>query len=249
MPDKRLSPTYYNKMMFAKQYLKGSNVLLDVGCGEGGYFYMYKELGIKYTGIDPDASVLRRHEPVKIASAEDIPFRSSSFDTVVCMDVLEHAKDPDDAMSEIRRVLMPGGKLIISVANARYPASYDLLNAILRPFGRHMRIGYWAWGHRRLYLREDFRNLLQSNGFCIEHMEEYTHGFVTAFMSYLPYFSVHVAAPVIKKFGMKNSGIDVSGKPLEHGMFFRLLNTLNIVDKKYFGRTHGLTICALARKR
>jgi hypothetical protein len=46
----------------------------------------------------------------------------------------------------------------------------------------------------------------------------------------------------------KSSAIEVSGKLIESGIVFKLSNWLNSVDKKYFGKTHGLTICVIAKK-
>jgi SAM-dependent methyltransferase len=253
MPDKRLSPVYYNKMMFASGQLRGSKRLLDVGCGEGGYFHMYRRLGIRYAGIDPDASVLKKGESVKVADAESIPFASGSFDTVVCMDVFEHAGDPERAISEIHRVLKRGGKLVASVPSARYPWTYDPLNAAIRLIsgGRwHLRLGMWSWGHKRLYRREDFLGLLETGGFRAEKVEETTHGFVTSFISYIPYLSVHLISPALSRIGMKKtSKISVSGRPLESGPVFRIFNFLNRLDSKHFSMTHGVNICVAAVKR
>jgi 2-polyprenyl-6-hydroxyphenyl methylase / 3-demethylubiquinone-9 3-methyltransferase len=249
MPDKRLSPGYYNKMTFAQSHLRCSRRVLDVGCGEGGYFYMDREMCIKYSGIDPDASVVKKGHPVKVAGAESIPYASGSFDTVVCMDVIEHVENPEKAVSEIARVLESKGKLIMSVPNARFPFTYDPINALLRIFNSHIPIGLWSWGHRRLYHREDVIRLLESQGFEVRLIEERTHGFVSLFVGYIPYFSVYWVSPIMKKLGMKKAKIEVSGRPMGKGIAFKFFNSINKFDGKIFGRTHGVTICLLARKR
>lgn len=249
MPDKRLSPVYYNKMKFAEDHIHGSKKLLDVGCGEGGYFFLYKEMGISYDGIEPDESIIKPGEPVKVAVAEKIPFPQASFDTIICMDVMEHVNDPKKAMEEIRRVMKPHGKLVISVPSARYPFTYDPINALLRLFGRHINgFGMWGWGHRRLYKREDIIRLLESCGFRIKHTEEITHGFVAFFLSYVPWFSVHVLAPLVMRLGIKKTKINVTGKPIQGGIFFKLISVINLMDQKYFSKTHGITICVIASK-
>lgn len=47
-----------------------------------------------------------------LAAAEDLPFLDASFDAVICVNVLEHVKDPFRAASELMRVLKPGGELM-----------------------------------------------------------------------------------------------------------------------------------------
>lgn len=248
MPDKRLSMNYYNKMLFVQMHLDNSKELLDVGCGEGGYFHMYDDHKIRYKGIDIDSSVLKTEKQVKLASAEKIPFPNNTFDIVVCMDVIEHVENDRAAISEIHRVLKTKGKLLLSVPNARYPITYDPLNALLRSFGRHINIGVWAWGHKRLYRRDEIKKLLKPY-FYLEHIEEVTHAFASSFMTYLPYLSFYVVAPIMKRLGLaKKQKIRVSPKPIEKTSIFRFINFLNNLDKKHFSNTYGLTICAVARK-
>lgn len=94
--------------------------ILDYGCGTGGHNPRLRRRG-DYTGID----IL----PENIAYAETqytgtflvvepgarLPFPDASFDEVHCYDVLEHVEDIKHSVSEIGRVLMPGGTVHVTV--------------------------------------------------------------------------------------------------------------------------------------
>jgi SAM-dependent methyltransferase len=82
--------------------------VLNIGAG-GEIAELLQSLGIRNVSIDinPDRG------PDRVASVEDMNcFSDSSFNVVFCIDVLEHVKAPATAISEIRRVLGPGGILI-----------------------------------------------------------------------------------------------------------------------------------------
>jgi len=57
------------------------------------------------------------------ASADHLPFRDQSFAVIVCTEVLEHTRSPEQVLKELRRVLQPGGKLLLSVPFA-FPIHY-----------------------------------------------------------------------------------------------------------------------------
>lgn len=75
------------------------------GCPSYGRFFPNK------VGID-----IKNGSGVDIvASVYDIPFKDGEFDIVLCMSVLEHLEIPSRAISEMKRVLKPGGRVIVSV--------------------------------------------------------------------------------------------------------------------------------------
>jgi SAM-dependent methyltransferase len=73
--------------------------------------------GCTYVGLDYPTTVSKGYpgHPDVFGDAQKQPFRSSSFDTVLMMDVLEHLPTPDQAISEICRSLKSGGRLILQV--------------------------------------------------------------------------------------------------------------------------------------
>jgi len=92
--------------------------MLDAGCGTG---LNLAGMPAGSVGIDlnpRNLELVRRRLPHQVAvegDIEDMPFEDESFNTVVCTEVLEHVPYPEKALSEIGRVLRPGGVLIGSV--------------------------------------------------------------------------------------------------------------------------------------
>ena len=99
--------------------LPGGKTLLDVGCGTGGL--LAKVDGWRAQGIDVSLHAIRHCrerglQAVQVASAQDLPFADESFDVVTCLDVLYHEDvEEDRALSEMVRVLRPGGWLVFNV--------------------------------------------------------------------------------------------------------------------------------------
>jgi SAM-dependent methyltransferase len=102
--------------------LLGKHVL-DVGCGYGGRTVYYAEVcgAGSVHGVEIDARKVERcrrfaeergssKTKFSVGRAENLPFPDDSFDAVISFDVLEHCQDPRLAVTEITRVLRPGGK-------------------------------------------------------------------------------------------------------------------------------------------
>lgn len=93
---------------------------LDVGCGEGRFCRMLRKQGVHATGIDPTPALLtaaRAKDPHGVyleAAAESIPFPDHSFDLLVSYLTLIDIPDLHAAISEMARVLKPGGTLLIA---------------------------------------------------------------------------------------------------------------------------------------
>jgi SAM-dependent methyltransferase len=89
----------------------GPDVLL-LGCGDGGEVPYLTRLGFNPTGFD----VRRSDSTDFLADAHRIPLEDESYDVVISMQVLEHLHAPWVAVSEVARVLRPGGCFLGSVA-------------------------------------------------------------------------------------------------------------------------------------
>jgi SAM-dependent methyltransferase len=89
----------------ASKLLKGT--VLDLGSAESPYsFLVGRRLAVDIRPF-PEVKVL--------ADANSLPFKDSSFSSVLCTELLEHVLRPDMVVSEIYRVLFPGGILVLTV--------------------------------------------------------------------------------------------------------------------------------------
>ncbi len=98
--------------------------VLDVACGLGGQLALLRERGWDAWGLDASMALARhiqrrfeRDAPVVVAVAEALPFRSGSFDRIVCQGSLDHFPQPRAFMREVARVLKPNGHAIIGISN------------------------------------------------------------------------------------------------------------------------------------
>ncbi|MBY0340736.1 MAG: methyltransferase domain-containing protein [Rhodocyclaceae bacterium] len=91
-----------------------SGKLLDVGCGHKPYRALFDVES--YVGLEIDTPESRaRGVADAYYDGKIFPFEDASFDAVLCNQVLEHVFTPIDFLSEIRRVLTPGGRLLLTV--------------------------------------------------------------------------------------------------------------------------------------
>ncbi|CAN5564965.1 hypothetical protein BH11PLA2_BH11PLA2_05020 [soil metagenome] len=125
---------------FAHEYRKGAAVVerfrklapawkggrcLDFGCGGGGLSYRIAEQCDSVVGIDleEDKIAFAKAQATRLNKSNvdficypggDLPFEGNSFDSIVCIDVVEHLPTPERFFAEFRRVLKPGGLLLLS---------------------------------------------------------------------------------------------------------------------------------------
>ncbi len=103
--------------------------LVDVGAGTGRMAPLYERKWESFVLLDPSKEQLEiAHKKIShpekaefaIGSAELIPLRDSSCDTVLCTRVFHYIADPRRAIREFRRILVPGGYLILEIPNKRH---------------------------------------------------------------------------------------------------------------------------------
>lgn len=125
---------------------------LDIGCGTGSNFAILRPYGRFFgTEINREAwgpGSSRPPRPVALARGEALPFADRSFGLVTMFDVLEHVGPEDRFLTEVRRVLRPGGLLLASV-----PAYMCL-------WGDHD----VSLHHHRRYVRRTLEDSLERNG-------------------------------------------------------------------------------------
>jgi len=126
--------------------------VLDLGCAGGFMAEALDDRGAQVTGIDPAAEAVaaaRRHAgeagrriDYLVGVGEALPFAAESFDHVVCVDVLEHVADLHRVLSEVARVLKPGGLFLYDTINRNALARFGAVTiaekvARVLPRGTH----------------------------------------------------------------------------------------------------------------
>jgi SAM-dependent methyltransferase len=144
--------------------------ILDVGCGTGANLEMLAQFG-DAEGVDVSAEALafcreRGLTKVRQGEAERLPYDDESFDLVTGLDVVEHLDDDVAGLKEMRRVLRPGGYVLLFV-----PAFMFL-------WGVQDDISH----HRRRYTRSGLEQVIHATGFEIERI---TYANITFFMPIL----------------------------------------------------------------
>jgi 2-polyprenyl-6-hydroxyphenyl methylase / 3-demethylubiquinone-9 3-methyltransferase len=118
--------THFERKLPAAKPLAGLRVL-DIGCGGGLVSEPLARLGATVTGIDPGAdniAAARAHAATsgldidyRCTTAEDIVAVGTTFDAVLCLEVVEHVPDPGAFIGLTAELVRPGGILIASTIN------------------------------------------------------------------------------------------------------------------------------------
>ena len=105
--------------------LRPGAVVLDAGCGRTTRLRDFRDRITRLVGVDLDEEAGRENPYLdEFAPAdldEALPFDDDSFDLVYANFVVEHLKDPERSFAEWRRVLRPGGRLVLLTSNRASP--------------------------------------------------------------------------------------------------------------------------------
>jgi SAM-dependent methyltransferase len=139
-----------------RRYCPRPGRIIDVGCGPGGTSIALRDFGA-VIGVDFSTSSVRtaaaRGIPAARMDALRLALADGAFGLAVALDVIEHLDDDVAALAEMRRVVRPGGCVVISVPAYQFLWSdHDV-----------------ALGHRRRYTRGMLRERLERAGWHVEH--------------------------------------------------------------------------------
>lgn len=90
---------------------------LDVGCRNGYWSEKLRACGFEVTSIDVETNY---PGALNIDANQPLPFCDSSFDLIWCSEVIEHLCSPESTLTEFRRVLRPGGQLLMTTPNNNF---------------------------------------------------------------------------------------------------------------------------------
>src|ERR1041384_7397807 len=184
--------------------------ILDVGCGTGANLLMLSKYGdAEGVDISEDALAFCRErglDKVKLGAAETLPYEDGTFDLVTAFDVVEHIDDDLAGLKEMRRVLRPGGHVLLFVPTFMF-----------------------LWGlqddvsnHRRRYRLSELRRVLGEAGFEIERT---TYANITFF------FPTLFIRKLMQLTGIKASSENNINVPALNGVLGRVFGAESLILK------------------
>ena len=141
--------------------------VLDVGCGVGQYVKVANLLGYKAEGLEfsrQAVEIAQAHGMnVRQGDMRAMPYEDASFDLVIAGGSMEHFRDTETAVREVRRVLKPSGILVGNV-----PYRYTLF--IFAKFVQQA-AGIWECGYEKSFSIRRWRQLCRECGFELKAIE------------------------------------------------------------------------------
>jgi 2-polyprenyl-3-methyl-5-hydroxy-6-metoxy-1,4-benzoquinol methylase len=166
--------------------LKEKSKVLDVGAGAGVFSIALARLGFDVTATDlvpegtPELHFFRKFGCAFVPTNLDegrLPFSNEAFDAILCLHVIEHLRKPLLALVEFKRVLRPGGTLILMTPNGIITSIYKKLLP-----DKNLQI---TGGHIQEYTPRELAHMLMFSGFEICDIA-YSNELVSANLLYIP---------------------------------------------------------------
>lgn len=147
-----------------KEFAGSGKTVLDVGCGSS---MLLKQLPSLF-GVDIKFSKIRFakkfNKRCSCASINSLPFKSNSFDVVICSQVIEHIPKTKDVFDELDRVLVNGGRLVLGTPD------YDKITwCIIEKIYDFLLPDAYAQEHQSHYTFDSLKQLLTERGYVIEN--------------------------------------------------------------------------------
>ncbi len=163
LPEALEPPHFELRKQFLLSAVRPGARALDLGSGEGAFTAVLADARAEVVGAEVARSAIERAQRahpqlrfVLVAADGPLPFRDGAFDLVWASEVIEHIADTARWLSEVRRVLVPGGRLLLTTPNhGRIAVLMHGIERYSEPLGDHL----------HLYTRRSLEHVLQEFGF------------------------------------------------------------------------------------
>ena len=153
---------HYTMQAFFPESLRGANIL-DIGCGSGSLLDMLKNISLSQIGVEPCGpylqSLTKRGYKIYSSASEAIEDNKEMIDYGFSIQVIEHVKNPIEFLKEIRKLIKPGGRLLISTPNRN-----DILMTLLKDKFYQF---FYRTQHRWYFDEASLSKCAQSAGFRV----------------------------------------------------------------------------------
>ena len=163
LPEQLQPPHFDVRRRFLREHVRAGDRALDLGCGTGTFTALLAEAGAEPVGVEVAEAALRRahvyHPDLRFLLAPlhgALPFQDGAYDVVWASEVIEHVADTARWLSEVRRVLRPGGQLLLTTPNhTRLAILLHGLERYAEPLSDHL----------HLYTRKSLKRTLDDFNF------------------------------------------------------------------------------------
>ncbi len=187
---------------------KDRPVILDAGCGNGSWIVKrIRDRGVTahVMGIDIDDACFANKDidEAQVSSIYGMPFAAESMDLVLSGYVFEHLENPDAALTEIKRVLKPGARLIAWMPNRWNPV---MVLSAMTSHRVHVLLRSLTWGKGdadnaptfyRLNTKSSLRAAAERSGLVCEYLDTYSSAYTYFRMTRPTFFLACVANKIM----------------------------------------------------
>jgi SAM-dependent methyltransferase len=163
LPDELQAPDFELRRRFLLRETRRGDRALDLGCGAGTFTAELAGAGASIIGVEVAEAAIARARAAHpgldfrlVPLDGPLPFGDGSFDLVWASEVIEHIADTERWLTEVRRVLAPGGRLLLTTpSHGRLRVAVLGVERFSEPFGDHL----------HLYTRRSLPAALEDLGF------------------------------------------------------------------------------------
>jgi ubiquinone/menaquinone biosynthesis C-methylase UbiE len=163
LPAELDPPSFERRLRFLLSAVRPGDRALDIGCGTGEFTAAMAQAGARAIGIEVAEAALdrarTRHPELDFRLVPidgELPLEDAAFDLAWASEVIEHVPDTSRWLSEVRRVLAPGGRLLVTTpSHGRLRVAFGGIERFSEPLGDHL----------HLYTKRSLRTVLDEFGF------------------------------------------------------------------------------------